>query len=81
MTVWETTANDTNLDVLVELSGSHGKVLQMLDHLETREWHTSLVISVCQLFRHGFLGIGPGEDRRDDNKSLLLFLLFVQRFS
>ena len=81
MTVGESTANDTDLNILVKFGGCHGEVLQVLDHLEARERHTPLEISVSKFFCLATLGVGPGKNGRDDDKNLLLLLMLVQRLS
>lgn len=52
-----------NAHIFVELSGGHGEILEVFDHLEARVRHTVAEIFVSQ----GHLavrtrGIGPSED-------------------
>ena len=60
----QTTAHDMHTEVLVELCGGDGQVLDMLHHLEPREGHTPLEIFISEValaFRE--LCVRPGEDR------------------
>ena len=63
MTVWETTANYSHLDVVVEFDCGHRKVFQVLDHLVSWEWHSALEVSVRQRgVRAPKVGVSPRED-------------------
>ena len=54
----------------------------MLDHLEARVGHSALILVISQHFLAIVAGsICPGEDGRDDNESLLLILMLVERLT
>jgi len=81
MAVGKATADDANLDIVVEFDGGHCKVFQVLDHLVTGIRYTILVISIRQLGFIAALSVSPGEHRRDHDESLLLALMVVERLS
>ena len=82
MAVWKTTAHDVNSQILVEFRGCQGQILKMLDHLVSWERDALLEISVSEALLTIFkLCVGPGEDRGDEDKDLLLGVHFVDRLS
>ena len=82
MTVGKTTADDMDADVLIELAGSHGKVLKMLDHLVARVRHTALEVLITELrFAVGQRSVGPCENWRDNHERSLLALVLMKRLS
>ena len=57
-------AHDMHTEILVEFCGRDGQVLDMLNHLESWEGHTPLVIFISEVaLAISELGVCPGEDR------------------
>lgn len=46
--VWQSTTDDSHLDIVIELDGGHGQVLQVFHHLIAREGHSSRIIGIGQ---------------------------------
>lgn len=50
-----------NANIIIELISSHSKILEVLDHLESRIRNTTLIVDICQ-GAIGYRSISPGED-------------------
>ena len=63
MTVWKSTTDHMYANVFIEFRRGHGKVLEVLDHLEARVGDTSLILVVGEHTLSTFTrSVSPSED-------------------